>query len=243
MRPLKIPCSSTTGSFSMRCLARIRSASSSVVPTGAVTRRSCVIAARIGRSSSRSNWRSRLVMMPTRRPASSTTGTPEMRKRSIRRTASRRGRSGPRVMGWRIIPDSLRFTRSTSAAWRSIGMFLWITPMPPSRAMAIAISDSVTVSIAAETSGRLSGMPRVKRERTSTLRGCTLECRGTSRTSSKVRAVPGRKVPMAKVTGRAAVPQPSRPASSRPALPPPSPPPRTSRESSRPSPPHPSSPG
>src|SRR5256886_7715600 len=39
------------------------------------------------------------------------------------------------------------------------------------------------------------------------------------------------------ISGRAAVPQPSRPASSRPALPPPSPPPRTSRESSRPSPP------
>ena len=28
-----------------------------------------------------------------------------------------------------------------------------MTPMPPSRAMAIAIRDSVTVSIAAETSG------------------------------------------------------------------------------------------
>src|SRR5881396_758141 len=200
MRPLRTPCSSTTGSFSMRCFARIRSASSSPVPTGAVTRRSLVIASRIGRSSSRSNCRSRLVMMPTRRPASSTIGTPEMWNRSIRRTASRSGRSGPRVIGCRIIPDSLRFTLSTSAAWRSTGMFLWITPMPPSRAMAIAISDSVTVSIAADTSGMLRAMPRVKRERTSTLRGCTLESRGTSKMSSNVRAEAGRKVPMAKVT-------------------------------------------
>src|SRR5690348_12524349 len=72
--------------------------------------------------------------------------------------------------------------------------------MPPSRAMAIAISDSVTVSIAADTSGMLRAMPRVKRERTSTFRGCTLESRGTSKTSSNVRAEAGRKVPMAKVT-------------------------------------------
>src|SRR2546430_814522 len=97
--------------------------------------------------------------------------------------------------------------------------------MPPSRAMAIAISDSVTVSIAADTSGMLRAMPRVKRERTScsfrgsracirgastcvrvkrertsTLRGCTLESRGTSKMSSNVRAEAGRKVPMAKVT-------------------------------------------
>src|SRR5207249_352140 len=78
----------------------------------------------------------------------------------------------------------------------------------------------VTVSIAADTSGTLSGIPRVKRERTSTFRGCTLECRGTSSTSSKVRAVPGRKLPMAKVTGGPAVPQPS-PGPSSPPLPPP----------------------
>src|SRR5216117_1689825 len=244
MRPFRMPCASTTGSFSMRCCARIRSASSRVVPTGAVTSRSLVIASRIGRSSSRSNWRSRLVMIPTSRPASSTIGTPEMRNRSISRTASRTGRSGPRVMGWRIIHDSLRLTRSTSAAWRSIGMFLWITPIPPSRAMAIAISASVTVSMAAATSGMLRGMPRVKRERTSTLRGCIVECRGTRRTSSKVRAGLGRKVPMAKVTGRAAVPQPCPclRSSSAPPPPPPCPPPPRARAASPPSPPRPSSP-
>src|SRR5436309_2332261 len=60
--------------------------------------------------------------------------------------------------------------------------------MPPSRANAIASSYSVTVSIAALTIGTLSMMLREKRERMSTSRGCTSERRGTSRTSSKVRA-------------------------------------------------------
>ena len=36
--------------------------------------------------------------------------------------------------------------------------------MPPARAIAIAMSDSVTVSIAAAMSGTLSSMPRVKRD-------------------------------------------------------------------------------
>src|SRR5512143_2401955 len=200
INPRNTPCWSTTGSFSMRWAPRIRSASSRVVPTAAVTRSSLVIASRIGRSSWRSNCRSRLVMMPTSFPAESTIGTPEIRKRAMSWDASRSGRSGPSVIGFRIMPDSLRFTRSTSAAWRSIGMFLWITPMPPARAMAIAISASVTVSIAADTSGMLSGMSRVKRLAMSTLRGCTVACRGTRRTSSKVRAGSWRKVPIAEVT-------------------------------------------
>jgi hypothetical protein len=181
MRPRSCPCSSTTGSFSIRCLPSIASASSSVVPTGAVTRPSAVIASRSGRSSSRSNCRSRLVMIPTRRPPVSTTGTPEIRKRSISATASRSVASGASVIGFRIIPLSERFTRSTSAACRSTDMFLWITPIPPERAIAIAISDSVTVSIAAATNGMLRTIPRVNRERMSTSRGCTRACRGTSR--------------------------------------------------------------
>src|SRR6266851_2963289 len=174
IKPRRMPCLSTTGSFSMRCLPSRRSASSIVVPTGAVTSLSLVIASLMGRSSWRSNCRSRLVMIPTSLPASSTIGTPEILKRAISWVASRTGRSGPSVIGFRIIPDSLRFTRSTSAAWRSMDMFLWITPMPPSRAMAIAMSDSVTVSIAAETSGMLRGILRVNQDFTSTLRGCTV---------------------------------------------------------------------
>ncbi len=101
-----------------------------------------------------------------------------MLKRVISATASRSVASGDSVIGLRIIPLSDRFTRSTSAAWRSIDMFLWSTPMPPARAIAIAISDSVTVSIAAETSGTFSAMPRVNRVAVSTSRGCVSEWRG-----------------------------------------------------------------
>ena len=41
--------------------------------------------------------------------------------------------------------------------------FLWITPIPPCCAMAIAIGASVTVSIAALTTGMLMLTLRVKR--------------------------------------------------------------------------------
>src|SRR5262245_38563964 len=86
------------------------------------------------------------------------------------------------------MPLSERLTLSISDAWRSIERFLWTTPMPPSRASAIAISDSVTVSIAALTIGISSSMWREKRVRVATSRGCTSASRGTSRTSSKVSA-------------------------------------------------------
>ncbi len=113
-------------------------------------------------------------MIPRSRPRSSTIGTPEIMNRRITLAASPIVRSGPRVIGFRIMPLSERLTRSTSAAWRSIGMFLCRTPIPPNRAMAMAISDSVTVSIAAEMTGTLSEMARVKRVVTSTSRGWTV---------------------------------------------------------------------
>ncbi len=74
-----------------RCGAwpRITLASSSVVPCGAVTRPSRVIASDTGRSTLGSTKRrSRLVMMPTSRPASSVTGTPEMWKWAMTSMAS-----------------------------------------------------------------------------------------------------------------------------------------------------------
>jgi hypothetical protein len=52
IRPRSRPSASTTGSFSMRSRCRIRSASSSEVPTGAVISRSLVMTSRIGLSSS-----------------------------------------------------------------------------------------------------------------------------------------------------------------------------------------------
>ncbi len=59
--------------------------------------------------------------------------------------------------------------------------------MPPSRASAIAIRASVTVSIAAERSGISSAIARVSRVAVETSLGSTAESAGTSRTSSKVR--------------------------------------------------------
>ena len=79
MRPRNTPSASTTGSFSILWRWRMPSASSSVVPSGAVTRPSLVISSDTGRSGSRWNRRSRFVRMPTRRPRSSVTGMPEMR--------------------------------------------------------------------------------------------------------------------------------------------------------------------
>ena len=58
--------------------------------------------------------------------------------------------------------------------------------MPPWRAIAMASRASVTVSIAALTSGTASVMPRVNRVVVSTASGSTSDASGTSSTSSKV---------------------------------------------------------
>ena len=60
-------------------------------------------------------------------------------------------------------------------------------PIPPSRASAIAIRASVTVSIAAETIGMSSAIVRVSRVAVETSFGSTADSAGTSSTSSKVR--------------------------------------------------------
>jgi hypothetical protein len=192
IKPRSRPPSSTTGSFSIRCLPRIRSASSSVVPTGAVISPCFVIASATGRSRLRSNWRSRLVRIPTSRPSVSTIGTPDTRNRAMRFVASRSDAVSGRVYGLLITPLSERFTMSTCIACRSIDMFLCSTPMPPARAIATAISASVTVSIAAETNGMFSSMRRVNQDLIETSFGCVRECRGESRTSSKVSATSAR---------------------------------------------------
>ena len=59
--------------------------------------------------------------------------------------------------------------------------------MPPWRAIAMAIRASVTVSIAAESSGTATRDPRVSREVVSTSDGMTSVSPGSSSTSSKVR--------------------------------------------------------
>src|SRR3984957_2788043 len=67
-------------------------------------------------------------------------------------------------------------------------MFLWMMPMPPSWAIVMARRASVTVSMAADSTGNPSLMLRVRVVERSTSRGSTVECAGTRRTSSNVRA-------------------------------------------------------
>src|SRR3954469_10796323 len=60
--------------------------------------------------------------------------------------------------------------------------------MPPSRAMAMASRASVTVSMAADTSGMFNSRLRLTRVLREASRGRTRECAGRRRTSSKVSA-------------------------------------------------------
>ncbi len=93
---------------------------------------------------------------------------------------------GDRENGSVMTPCSDRLTLSTSAAWRSTVIFLWMTPMPPSRAMAMAMRASVTVSMPALTRGMFRRMSLVKTVDTSTSLGRTSDLPGTSKTSSNV---------------------------------------------------------
>ena len=146
--PFRLPSSSTIGSFSFLALARILFASSNVIPSFAVTSPSEVMDSLIFLEKSVSNFRSRFVMIPTSlRP--SVIGTPEIRYFAIRSFASSSVCSGERKKGSVITPFSERFTLSTSSACASIDIFLWMIPIPPWRAIAIAILCSVTVSIPA----------------------------------------------------------------------------------------------
>ena len=155
IRPTRLKLSSTIGSFSFLALASIFFASSSVMPSLAVISPSEVIDSLIFLEKSVSNLRSRLVMIPTSlRP--SVIGTPEIRNFAIRLSASSSVCSGEREKGSVITPFSERLTLSTSSACASIDMFLWIMPMPPCLAMAIAILCSVTVSIPALIIGMFS---------------------------------------------------------------------------------------
>mmetsp|Transcript_89431 Transcript_89431/g.213645 ORF Transcript_89431/g.213645 Transcript_89431/m.213645 type:complete len:241 (-) Transcript_89431:215-937(-) len=65
--------------------------------------------------------------------------------------------------GSRMKPALNFFTLATSLACPSTERLVWITPMPPSKAIAIAMLDSVTVSIGLDTMGVLKLILRVKR--------------------------------------------------------------------------------
>ena len=176
IRPTQVYDSSTTSSFSTRWRCSSRLASSGPTLEVTVMRPSRVISSYTRSEGSVAKRTSRLVRMPTRRPVPrSTTGKPLMRWVAIRARASARVWSGKMVSGLTTMPDSNFLTWRTAAAWTAGSRFLWMTPMPPSWAMAMAMAPSVTVSMAEDTSGTLRFMVRVKRVRVSASVGRTCE--------------------------------------------------------------------
>ena len=160
-------------------------ASSRVMPSFAVIRFSEVMHSLIFFVKSSSNFRSRLVMIPTSL-VPRVMGTPEMRNLDMRSSASCRVLSSDNEKGSVMTPFSERFTLSTSSACVSMDMFLWITPMPPCRAIAIAMRCLVTVSMAALIMGMFSVIAFVSFVVNVIMSGVTSEYWGTNRTSSKV---------------------------------------------------------
>src|SRR5690606_6094694 len=186
--PLRAKSSSTTSTFSMRWRCISSSTSSSLAPSRTVTSLSLrVMMFLTGSSSFFSKRMSRLVTMPTTLPPS-TTGTPEMLRARVSLSTSPMVVCGVTVKGSRMTPASKFLTIRTCAACSCTDMFLWTMPMPPSWAMAMARRPSVTVSMAADTIGRFSLMPRVRRVARLTSLGRTVEWAGTRETSSKVSA-------------------------------------------------------
>ena len=127
---------------------------------------------------------SRLVTMPSSLPLPSVTGTPLMRNLAHSASASPSVASGCTVIGSVTMPDSERFTRSTWLTWSSMERLRCSTPTPPWRAMAMAMRASVTLSIAADSSGMLTRTLREMRDEVSTALGSTSDAPGSSSTSS-----------------------------------------------------------
>src|SRR4051794_68861 len=90
------------------------------------------------------------------------------------------------VIGLTTMPLSKRLTCRTAVACSSTLRLRWRTPMPPSCASAIAMSASVTVSIAEDRIGMCSGISRVRKVRVSAWLGSTVDSSGCNRTSSNV---------------------------------------------------------
>ena len=97
--------------------------------------------------------------------------------------------SGSIVMGSTIMPLSDFLTLSTSRVCLSMLMLRWMNPIPPSRAMQMAVWDSVTVSMAALTMGMFMMMLFVRLVLVSTSLGRIVDSAGTSSRSSKVKAI------------------------------------------------------
>ena len=189
MRPRRLYSSSTTSSFSMRLRWRRSFASSMLMPSRQVISLVVIMSATFC-SRFFSKRMSRLVRMPTSRPLR-VTGMPLIWCAPISSTACASFASGSITTGSTTMPLSYFFTLVTSIACCWMVRFLWMNPSPPSCAIAMAVRASVTVSIAAETSGIFRRTLRVSRAPTSTCLGRTSLSAGSSSTSSKVSASGG----------------------------------------------------
>ena len=130
---------------------------------------------------------SRFVRIPTSLPAASVTGIPLIRCRSINAFASPSVASGVIVIGLTTMPLSKRFTVRTAAHCSAISRLRCNTPIPPSCAMTIAMSASVTVSIAEDITGMLSEISRVSFVAVFAIDGKISLSAGRKSTSSKVK--------------------------------------------------------
>ena len=150
--PATPPSLFTSGSFSIRFSCRTRSASFNDISGSAVMTFSCMTAL-TGFASSSSNNKSRVVTMPTSFSSAFKIRIPPVPVSSIKFLRSPTVCASVMVIGCSTTKDSAFFTRSIWRACSAIERKRWMIPMPPSRAMAIAISRSVTTSMLADTIG------------------------------------------------------------------------------------------
>eukprot|EP01139_Manchomonas_bermudensis_P021078 Amastigsp_a680949_59.p3 type:complete len:184 gc:universal Amastigsp_a680949_59:710-159(-) len=153
------PSGSTMGSLPILRALRISFASASDTPSGAVTSAVVITAesgvvARFGKKSM-----SLFVTMPrSLEPIlpSAVMGTPLNPWRRLIASTSAIVLSGSRQMGSEMNPFLYFLTAEMKLTCSSIVQFEWMMPIPPLRAMAIAMVDVVTVSMGLETNGTAS---------------------------------------------------------------------------------------
>mmetsp|Transcript_14011 Transcript_14011/g.26180 ORF Transcript_14011/g.26180 Transcript_14011/m.26180 type:complete len:241 (-) Transcript_14011:197-919(-) len=165
----------TIGSLPFLDICKVWFASSRSIPSLTVTRSAAGVMISLSLV-----WRSRTksVSLLVTRPRSfdpnfplSVTGKPVKPSVLLSLSSSCNVMVGGTQTGSRINPALNFFTRATSAACASTGKFVWITPMPPSSAIAMAMLDSVTVSMGLETMGVFRAIFFVKRDESAT--SCT----------------------------------------------------------------------
>ena len=188
-----MPLASTSGSFfTLRCTIISSAAFSVSSPCPVISDSTGVIREATVPSRVLTKRTSRSVRRPFRRRAPSTTTSVPAFVRFMVATASASGVSGATAYGSRMMMCCIRLTFSTSRTCGPMSPLLKprsMMPMPPSSAWTIAIGARVTVSMLADTSGRLSVMFVEKRQDRSITDGSRrvmmLYC-GRSRKSSKV---------------------------------------------------------